>query len=277
MSTWFKQPPRPETPDPEWSKDPNADVGPKQSWFNALEKATKDPAEFDDLMGSTIYFSNFGKYRLKKDKITKANLEGPVLKLLKGTCRSDRCPYDLSKPLPFQGPPGHHTIHVGFFFNNDLEYLKTRNKERKYTTSITKEKYAMYGLEGIEDMIPRLWSPVKVAYDIDATLGISHWGPKLVRRANQKEYTLKEGDFPRLHLNDIEDMLLLLVQNKLFNLHGNDIVDLVIALRMFTQSLVIKKRVEDVQLRVESYQKKLNITKPQTTFDPKGVVYLEEP
>ncbi|GKA86936.1 hypothetical protein Tco_0808647 [Tanacetum coccineum] len=25
-SNWFKQPPTPESPDPEWSKDPNADV-----------------------------------------------------------------------------------------------------------------------------------------------------------------------------------------------------------------------------------------------------------
>ncbi|GKA97319.1 hypothetical protein Tco_0825213 [Tanacetum coccineum] len=35
-----------------------------------------------------------------------------------------------------------------------------------------------------------------------------------------------EGDFPRLRLNDIEDMLLLVVQNKLFNLKGEDIVHL---------------------------------------------------
>nr|GEX81322.1 hypothetical protein [Tanacetum cinerariifolium] len=31
-------------------------------------------------------------------------------------------------------------------------------------------------------------------------------------------YKLMEGDFPRLHLNDIEDMLLLIVQNRIFNL-----------------------------------------------------------
>ncbi|GJT72460.1 hypothetical protein Tco_1031746 [Tanacetum coccineum] len=49
-----------------------------------------------------------------------------------------------------------------------------------------------------------------------------------------------------------------------------------------------KKRVEDVHLGIESYQKKLNITKPQkdfhgisskesytTSYDPKGVVYLD--
>nr|GEX01365.1 putative reverse transcriptase domain-containing protein [Tanacetum cinerariifolium] len=34
----------------------------------------------------------------------------------------------------------------------------------------------------------------------------------------------------------------------------------------YSRSLIIKKRVEDVQLGVESYQKKLNITKPQKDF-----------
>ncbi|GJV68560.1 hypothetical protein Tco_0132819 [Tanacetum coccineum] len=39
-----------------------------------------------------------------------------------------------------------------------------------------------------------------------------------VRRDDQKLYTFKEGDFKRLRLQDIEDMLLLLVQQKLTNL-----------------------------------------------------------
>ncbi|GJY89432.1 hypothetical protein Tco_0504628 [Tanacetum coccineum] len=47
-----------------------------------------------------------------------------------------------------------------------------------------------------------------------------------VRRSNQKLYKFKEGDFPRLHMNDIEDMRLLVVQNRLFNLNGDVIIDL---------------------------------------------------
>ncbi|GJY94053.1 hypothetical protein Tco_0510414 [Tanacetum coccineum] len=42
------------------------------------------------------------------------------------------------------------------------------------------------------------------------------------------------------------------------------IFELNVALRMFTRCVVILKRVEDLQLGVESYQKKLNITKPET-------------
>ncbi|GKA44754.1 hypothetical protein Tco_0737550 [Tanacetum coccineum] len=37
-----------------------------------------------------------------------------------------------------------------------------------------------------------------------------------------------------------------------------------VSLRMFTRSVVIQRRVEDLQLGVESYQKKLNLTKPDT-------------
>ncbi|GKE02269.1 hypothetical protein Tco_1390252, partial [Tanacetum coccineum] len=102
------------------------------------------------------------------------------------------------------------------------------------------------------------------------------------RRADRQLYTFKEGDFVDLYLNAIKDMLLFAAQHKL----GSDIVDLVVALRMFTRSLIIKRRVKDVQLGVESYQKKLNITKPQKDFlgisakelytplfDPPRVVY----
>ncbi|GKC12545.1 retrovirus-related pol polyprotein from transposon TNT 1-94 [Tanacetum coccineum] len=68
----------------------------------------------------------------------------------------------------------------------------------------------------------------------------------VVRRADNDLYRFKEGDFPRLRINDIEHMLLLVVQNWLTNLSADDIFDFTIALRMFTRSLVIQKRVEDL-------------------------------
>nr|GEW88745.1 hypothetical protein [Tanacetum cinerariifolium] len=88
----------------------------------------------------------------------------------------------------------------------------------------------------------------------------------VVRRADQKLYKFMKGDFLNLHLNDIKDMLHLNVQHKLFNLEGDIIIDLVAALRMYTQRIVIQKRVEYVQLGVESFQNKLNITKTQTHY-----------
>ncbi|GJW04069.1 retrovirus-related pol polyprotein from transposon TNT 1-94 [Tanacetum coccineum] len=86
----------------------------------------------------------------------------------------------------------------------------------------------------------------------------------IVRRDDDKLYTFKEGDFNRLHIQDIEDMLILLVQGKLTNLTVEECLAFNVSLRMFTRSVVIQRRVEDLQLGVESYQKKLNLTKPDT-------------
>nr|GFA26946.1 hypothetical protein [Tanacetum cinerariifolium] len=83
-----------------------------------------------------------------------------------------------------------------------------------------------------------------------------------VRRDDDKLYKFKEGDFKRLCIQDIEDMLLLLVQGKLTNLTVKERFAFNVSLRMFTRSIVIQRHVEDLQLAVESYQKKLNLTKP---------------
>ncbi|GJV80452.1 hypothetical protein Tco_1516322 [Tanacetum coccineum] len=75
----------------------------------------------------------------------------------------------------------------------------------------------------------------------------------VVRIADNILYRFKEGDFPRLWINDIEDMLILVVQNWLTNLLVDDAADFVIALRMFTRSPVIQKQVKDLQLGVERF------------------------
>ncbi|GJX86336.1 hypothetical protein Tco_0337110 [Tanacetum coccineum] len=90
----------------------------------------------------------------------------------------------------------------------------------------------------------------------------------VVRQADQKLYKFKEGYFSNLHLNDIEDMLLLIAQNKLFNLQGDVIMDFVTDLKMFTRVIIVKNKIKDIQLGVESYQRKLNLTKPQRTYRP---------
>nr|GEV46038.1 uncharacterized mitochondrial protein AtMg00810-like [Tanacetum cinerariifolium] len=61
----------------------------------------------------------------------------------------------------------------------------------------------------------------------------------VVRRADNDLYRFKEGEFPHLRINNIEDILLLVVQNRLTNLSGDDVFDFAISLRMFTRILVI--------------------------------------
>jgi hypothetical protein len=87
-----------------------------------------------------------------------------------------------------------------------------------------------------------------------------------VKRQNQQIYQLREGDFPRLSLSDIEAMMLLLAQNRVTHLTREECRALSTALKNFTRSLVLRRRVEDLQLGVESYQKQLNIKKPRFDF-----------
>nr|GEW47810.1 hypothetical protein [Tanacetum cinerariifolium] len=106
------------------------------------------------------------------------------------------------------------------------------------------------------------------------------------RRDNDKRYKFKEGNFKRLRVQDIKDMLLLLVQGKLTNLTVKERFTFNVSLRMFTRSIVIQRRVEDLEQGVECYQKKLNLTKPDlyrsdlkrmeayTTYsNPRGFIY----
>nr|GEX83288.1 hypothetical protein [Tanacetum cinerariifolium] len=66
------------------------------------------------------------------------------------------------------------TVPSKYFFNNELEYLKSSDPKKKYITSITKIKSVRYELADIEDMIPNLSSATKVGYDKDGERRIKH-------------------------------------------------------------------------------------------------------
>ncbi|GJW29663.1 hypothetical protein Tco_0046538 [Tanacetum coccineum] len=262
-------------------------------------------------MSTLIDFSAFIMNGLKINNLTQETLLGPAFRLFKGTRSNyveleydfEECykalsekldwenpeggdyPFYLTKPLPLVMSRNRQKVPVDYFFNNDLKYLQGGISTMTYTTFLTKIKAAQYDLPGIEDMVPNIWVPVKVAYDKNALWGISHsreqcksfygyarglqlrhdvYSTKrilavtqvevmrkhmyrylkeiIVRRADNDLYRFKEGDFPRLLINDIKDMILLVVQNRLTNLSGDDVSDFAIALRMFTRSLVIQKR-----------------------------------
>ncbi|GKE30303.1 hypothetical protein Tco_1445687 [Tanacetum coccineum] len=253
--------------------------GQNQSWLMTLASSADKPSKtFDELMSTLIDFSAFFMNGLKINNLTQETLLGPAFRLLKGTHSNyaeleydfEECykalsekldwenpeggdyPFDLTKPLPLVMSRNRQKVPVDYFFNNDLKYLQGGISTMTYTTSLTKTKAAQYDLPGIEDMVPNIWVPVKVAYDKHALWGISHWREQrksffgyahglqsthdvystkrilaitqvevmrkhgyrylkeiVVRRANNNLYRFKEGDFPRLRINDIEDMLLL--------------------------------------------------------------------
>ncbi|GJY52538.1 hypothetical protein Tco_0443385 [Tanacetum coccineum] len=68
-----------------------------------------------------------------------------------------------------------------------------------------------------------------------------------ITKITATRYTMEEGNIPDLNLSDIEDMLLLIAQQKINNLDGDVIVNFFTALKMFTGSIVVENIVEDVQ------------------------------
>nr|GEV68029.1 hypothetical protein [Tanacetum cinerariifolium] len=73
--------------------------------------------------------------------------------------------------LPLKVRPGHLTVTAEYFFHNDLEFLKSFDPKKNYTTCITKTKADRYKIARIEDIVPMLWSPIKYGYDKDAKKG----------------------------------------------------------------------------------------------------------
>nr|GEW09296.1 retrovirus-related Pol polyprotein from transposon TNT 1-94 [Tanacetum cinerariifolium] len=191
---------------------------------------------------------------------------------------------NIRKPLPLGGPPGQVTIQSQYFFNKDLEYLVSGDKGTRLALSISKMKVAHYLDIGLKELVQSLWIESKREYNISAAYCISYWWFKykefyitrydtpsdcskvishmriinvisiktyvryvyaflkniVLRRVDYKEYKILEADFKILHLNDFEDL----------------------------------KHVEDLQLRIESYQSKLNLT--QLDWDASDFLLKED-
>ncbi|GKA44885.1 hypothetical protein Tco_0737681, partial [Tanacetum coccineum] len=80
-----------------------------------------------------------------------------------------------------------------FFINNDLKYLQGGISTMTYTTSTTKTKAAKYDLPGIEDMVPNIWSPVKVAYDRYALWGNEETWIRTLRKRKESSFHGSNG------------------------------------------------------------------------------------
>ncbi|GJR26316.1 hypothetical protein Tco_1102548 [Tanacetum coccineum] len=243
---------------------------------NNLAKKEDTLDLFNELMDTPLDFSAFVMNRLKVDTLTPELLAGPTFKLMKGSCKSlveleyfleevckettnkldwnnpegQQYPHDLCKPLPLIPiSQDRRVIPFDHFINNNLAYLKVLCR-----LSTTNMHYGE-SLTGVES--------VNNSMDLLSTENLLVMSTP-VRRNDDKLYTFTEGDNKRLRLQDIKDMLLLLVQGKLTNLTIEECLALNVSLRTFTRSIVIQRRVEDLQLGVKSYQKKLNLTRPDT-------------
>ncbi|GKD49536.1 hypothetical protein Tco_1278512, partial [Tanacetum coccineum] len=228
--------------------------------------ADKPSKTFDELMSTLIDFSAFIMNGLKSNILTQETLLGIVFRLLKGTRSNyaeleydfEECfkalseklnwenpkggdyPFDLTKPLPLVMSRNCQMVHVDYFFNNDLMYLQggmTTWLSKYYRFSVKLPMINMHYGESHtgENNAILIWVEVMRKH------GYGYLKEIVVCRADNILYRFKEGDFPRLRVNEIEHMLLLVVQNRLTTLLGDDIFYFAIALRMFTKNLVIQK------------------------------------
>ncbi|GJZ27738.1 hypothetical protein Tco_0572385 [Tanacetum coccineum] len=85
----------------------------------------------------------------------------------------------------------------------------------------------------------------------------------IVRRANGGFSSITEPDYKNLNKNDIEDMYMLCVNDKVDDYAETG---LLWSLSVFIKSIVIWDRVHDLQLGVKSYQQNANFTASTITF-----------
>nr|GEX93454.1 retrovirus-related Pol polyprotein from transposon TNT 1-94 [Tanacetum cinerariifolium] len=224
---WFSQPQKPPTLDRDWNKTLPAVHGSIQPWISELVKKADTRSSFNELMDTPLDFSNFIMNRLRVNTLTPELLTGPTYDLMKGSCKSlIELEYHLEE------------VYKATIDQLDWESACDVYSKRRII-AVTKLKIVK-------------WHSYK------------HLDWIMVRRDDDKLYKFKEGDFKRLRFQDIEDMLLLLVQGKLTNLIVEERFAFNVSLMLFTRSIVIKRCVENLQLEVKSYQKRLNLTKPDT-------------
>nr|GEV04885.1 hypothetical protein [Tanacetum cinerariifolium] len=241
-----EKPQKPPTLDCDWNKTLPAVHGSIQPWISELAKQADSRSSFNELLDTPLDFSNFIMNRLKVDTLTLELLAGPTYELMKGSCKSlIELEYHLEEePIDYDKHALWGVSHWG------------HKRQQFYGFAVNRESaldvYSKWMIIAVTDLKIMEWHSYK------------HLDWIMVRRDDDKLYKFKEGDFKRLRLQDIEDMLLLLVQGKLTNLTVEERFTFNVSLRMFTRSIVIQRRVEDLQLGVESYQKSLNLTKPDT-------------
>ncbi|GJX15691.1 hypothetical protein Tco_0216523 [Tanacetum coccineum] len=213
----------------------------------------------------------------------------------------DHCPFDLTKPFPLKEV--HYVYHEEKAARYEIVGIEDMVPTLWSTTKVGYDKDTEKGIKYWGDK-RQLWyrsqinkfskhnvySTQKILSVVSVKVkklhGYGHFDEIVVKRADRQLYKFKDGDFVDLHLNDIEDMLLLAVQHKLFHLNGNDIVDFIVDLRMFTKVLIIKKTFDDYNLcritkRNLTITPHLRMTFPgiefkelyTPSFDPPGVIY----
>nr|GEV58620.1 E-beta-farnesene synthase [Tanacetum cinerariifolium] len=118
----------------------------------------------------------------------------------------------------------------------------------------------------------RILSVVRI--EVFSMYGYDYMKNSVLHRVDLNEHIVAERDFKYLYPSDFEDLYLLNLQGHLNHLPPKDKKILTTAINLWTRHLVIRQRVEDFQLGIESYQTQLNLTKPR--WDATGFEYKHD-
>nr|GEZ46147.1 hypothetical protein [Tanacetum cinerariifolium] len=204
---------RPPSPNRDWNKTLPVAQGDAQSWISNLARQTDARSSFNELLDTLIDFFNFIMNRLGVATLTPELLAGPTYELMRGSYLEPHAMW-IQEPINYD----RHALWGVSYWG--------RKRQQFYGFAVNWESaldvYSKRRIIAVTVLKIMEWHDYK------------HLDWISVRRDDDKIYKFKEGDFKRLRIQDIEDMLLLL------------------------------RRVEDLQLGVKSYQKRLNLTKPDT-------------
>nr|GFA77539.1 hypothetical protein [Tanacetum cinerariifolium] len=113
-----------------------------------------------------------------------------------------------------------------------------------------------------------------VRIEVFSMYGYDYMKKIVLHRADLNEHVIAKQDFKYLYPSNFEDMYLLNLQGHLNHLSPIDKKILTTTVNQWTRYLVIRQRVEDFQLEIESYQTQLNLTKPR--WDATGFKYKHD-
>ncbi|GJR52813.1 hypothetical protein Tco_1403334 [Tanacetum coccineum] len=229
----------------------------------ADEQAYSSGDEENSLLAQTGDMATFMDWYCKQQgisELTPKDLEGPAFEIVKVfhhdvihlQFQMEECHklltdqvddailrYNVSKPLPLGGEPGHVTIQPDFFFNKDLEYLRYGRKVGRPALSISKMKAAYYPDVGLEQLVPdQFWIEEECKYDIAAMYGISHWW--FQRQRFYIDRFSSEGDrrAVRTHMR-----ILSVVRIEVFSMYGYNYMKKIVLRRADLKEYVLKEYV----------------------------------
>ncbi|GJW46834.1 hypothetical protein Tco_0078480 [Tanacetum coccineum] len=236
LPDWFQQPKRLPSLDHAWNKSVPAIHESIQPWLSNLARR-QDPREsFDELTDTTFEFSAFRLTELEYfcEEVYKATTE----KLDSINPEGRQYPHDMRQPLPLvPNSQGRHVIPFHHFINNDLEYLRgvKYDKLAPWGSHMGQKANSSYAFATTRESARDSYSKRRIIAVKREEIVERHKDKHLdwitVRRDDDILYKFKEGDFQRLRIQDIKDMLLLLVQGKVTNLNVEEQQHLIHILR----------------------------------------------